>query len=87
MPRMMFVSREPPTTPVRWGCLMPASERIIWLEPGDEKPANMQLWLREQGFDISRPIQHMVDKDGWDWWLQGPQDQHPDHSDHTPEVE
>lgn len=47
-------------------------ERCVFLEPGDEKPADIQAWLREQGFDIDRPIQHFTDQDGWLWWSQRP---------------
>lgn len=52
--------------------LMPKGERCIFLEPGDPKPVDLQAWLAEQGFDTDRPIQHVRDKDGWDWWLQKP---------------
>lgn len=51
---------------------MSHGERCLFLEPGDARPTDMEAWFRENGFDTARPIQHVRDKDGWDWWFQKP---------------
>jgi len=43
-----------------------------WIEPHEEapKPSELDAWLSEWGFDVTKPIQCKVDPEGWTWWTQ-----------------
>ena len=47
----------------------------IWLEPGDPRPPDLNAWLTESGFDLTRPIDHRFDDDKWEWWTQDPSEE------------
>jgi hypothetical protein len=52
--------------------------RAAYLEPHEPEPADLMDWLAKNwGFDPTRPIERIKDKDGWWWFSQQDRDEFP----------
>ena len=47
-----------------------SKSKAAYLEPHEETPEDIDKWLEDWGFDISKPYTRKKDKDNWWWFFQ-----------------